>query len=188
MTHRNGRYNSSQWGLFMYEQDWLDTEYDNVVHLNTNATAGRTWLMQMGTAAARNDMTIQYCMSHCRHIMQSVEIPAVTNARASGDYHPGSDQWHPLATTAIFGWAVGIAGTKDNYWSTNHQAGSSYKDYETIGEPYNRLQAAISTISKGRTSIFTINLLFFPPFYLLFLRGEGKMVHFFFSPGGWGVT
>ena len=98
-------YNSSQWGLFMYEQDWLDTEYDNVVHLNTNATAGRTWLMQMGKAAERNDLTVQYCMSHCRHIMQSVELPAVTNARASGDYHPGADQWQPLATTGIFGWA-----------------------------------------------------------------------------------
>ena len=23
-------YNSTKWGLFMYEQDWLDTEYDNV--------------------------------------------------------------------------------------------------------------------------------------------------------------
>ena len=71
-------YNSTKWGLFMYEQDWLDTEYDNVLHLNTNASAGRTWLMQMGTGAARNDLTIQYCMSHCRHIMQSVEIPQVT--------------------------------------------------------------------------------------------------------------
>ena len=45
--------------------------------------------------------------------------------------------------------AVGIAGTKDNYWSTNHQAGSSYRDYETVGEPYNRLQAAISTLTKS---------------------------------------
>ena len=69
-------YNSSQWGLFMYEQDWLDTEYDNMKYLNFNATAARTWLLQMGTAAARNDLTVQYCMSHCRHIMQSIEIPA----------------------------------------------------------------------------------------------------------------
>jgi len=45
-------YNSSAWGLFMYEQDWLDTEYDNVRHLNLNATAARTWLMQMGSAAS----------------------------------------------------------------------------------------------------------------------------------------
>ena len=46
-------YNSTKWGLFMYEQDWLDTEYDNMLHLNTNATAGRTWLMQMGAAASQ---------------------------------------------------------------------------------------------------------------------------------------
>ena len=142
-------YNSSKWGLFMYEQDWLDTEYDNVAYLNKNASAARTWLLQMGTAAARNDLTIQYCMSHCRHIMQSVEIPAVTNARASGDYHPGGDQWAPLGTTGIFAWAVAIAPTKDNYWSTDRQTGSSYKDYATVSEPYNRLQAAVSTLSKG---------------------------------------
>lgn len=78
----------------MYEQDWLNTEYDSMMHLNTNASAGRTWLMQMGTAAARNDLTIQYCMSWPRHIMQSVEIPAVTNARASYDYHPDSSHWY----------------------------------------------------------------------------------------------
>ena len=142
-------YNSSQWGLFMYEQDWLDTEYDNMKFLNYNASAARTWLMQMGTAAARNDLTIQYCMSHCRHIMQSVEIPAVTNARASGDYHAGSDQWQPLGTTGIFAWAVAIAPTKDNYWSTDVQIGTAYHDFATIKEPYNRLQAVVSTISKG---------------------------------------
>lgn len=142
-------YNSSQWGLFMYEQDWLDTEYDNVRHLNFNASAARTWLLQMGTAAARNDLTIQYCMSHCRHIMQSVEIPAVTNARASGDYHPGGDQWRPLGTTGIFAWSVAIAPTKDNYWSTDVQTGSAYGDYATVKESFNRLQAAVSTLSKG---------------------------------------
>ena len=142
-------YNSTQWGLFMYEQDWLDTEYDNVVHLNVNATAARTWLLQMGTAAARNDLTIQYCMSHCRHIMQSLEIPAVTNARASGDYHAGGDQWQQLGTTGIFAWAVAIAPTKDNFWSTDVQTGSAYGDHDTIKEPFNRLQSAVSTLSKG---------------------------------------
>ena len=28
------------------------------------------WLMQMGRGAERNGMTIQYCMSHVRHILQ----------------------------------------------------------------------------------------------------------------------
>ena len=142
-------YNSSQWGLFQYEQDWLDTEYDNVIYLNTNATAARIWLEQMASAAQRNGLTIQYCMSHCRHIMQSIELPAVTNARASGDYHPGNDQWSPLGVTGIFAWAVGIAPTKDNFWTTDVQSGSAYSDHATMKEPYNRMQSAVSTLSKG---------------------------------------
>ena len=46
--------------------------------------------VQMGQAAEHQGQTIQYCMSHPRHIMQALEVPAVTNARASGDYHPVS--------------------------------------------------------------------------------------------------
>lgn len=49
----------------------------------------------------------------------------------------------------MFAWAVAIAPTKDNYWSTDTQTGSAYGDFATISEPYNRLQAAVSTVSKG---------------------------------------
>lgn len=62
-------------------------------------------------------------MSYCRHILASVEIGAVTQARASGDYHPGSDgqaggydQWHNVGTTGLLAWALGIAPSKDNFW------------------------------------------------------------------------
>ena len=88
-------------------------------------------------------------MSHCRHIMQSVEIPSVTNARASQDYHPGMDQWSPIGTTGVFAWAVAIAPTKDNFWSTDKQNGTSYPYGKIASEPYNRLQAVVSTLSKG---------------------------------------
>ena len=105
--------------------------------------------------------------------MQSLEISSVTNARASGDYHPGNDQWlplgpnpipnpglksvrnpnpnpkGPLGTTGIFAWAVAIGPTKDNFWSTPIQSGSSYSDHNTIKESYGRLQSAVSTLSKG---------------------------------------
>ena len=50
---------SKKWGLSVYEQDWLDSEYDNVGVLHTNATLARTWLMQMGTAAQKHGLTIQ---------------------------------------------------------------------------------------------------------------------------------
>ncbi len=35
-----------------------------------NVTLARQWLMQMGEAATLNGNTIQYCMSHVRHILQ----------------------------------------------------------------------------------------------------------------------
>ena len=143
---------SRQWGLYTYEQDWLDREYDNVDVLTKNATLARTWLMQMGAAAAKNGLTIQYCMSHCRHMLQSVEIPAVTQARASGDYGQGSnDQWHQIGTTAMFGWALGVAPSKDNYWTTRNADGGKlnprYKDRS--GEPFSRIQSAVITMSRG---------------------------------------
>ena len=143
---------SRKWGLYTYEQDWLDTEYDNMGLLTSNATLARTWLLQMGAAAAKNGLTIQYCMSHCRHMLQSVEIPAVTQARASGDYGQGSgDQWHQLGTTGMFAWALGIAPSKDNFWTTRNADGGAlnprYKNRH--GEPYSRIQSAVITMSRG---------------------------------------
>jgi hypothetical protein len=144
--------NSSLWGLRVYEQDWLDTEFDNFPPLTQSATLARQWLSQMGKAADSTGMTIQYCMSHCRHILASVEIPSVTQARASGDYHPGKpypkDQWHQLGTTGLFAWSVGLAPSKDNYWSSADQPGNThYADHPR--EPHSRIQAAVITLSKG---------------------------------------
>lgn len=82
----------------------------------------------MGTAAEREGLNVQYCMSWPRHIMQSVEIPAVTQARASDDYMANiSDQWN-VGTTSIFAHALGIAPSKDNYWSTASQPGNGYNE------------------------------------------------------------
>ena len=47
--------------------------------------------MQMGEGARKNGLTIQYCMPYMRHLLQSVEIPVVTQARASDDYQPGNE-------------------------------------------------------------------------------------------------
>merc|ERR1712039_543847 len=133
-------------GAFMYEQDWLDVEFDKSKSLGENATLGRTWMIQMDRGAAYANQTIQMCMSHVRHILQSVEMPTVTNARASGDYHPGNGQWN-TGTSAILAHAVGIAPSKDNYWSTAVQNGTHYG--KTTKEPHSRLQAAVSTLTNG---------------------------------------
>ena len=75
---------AKQWGLTVYEQDWMYNELNHVSGLTQSATLGQQWLNQMATAADKNDLTIQYCMSYPRHIMATIDLPAVTQARASG--------------------------------------------------------------------------------------------------------
>ena len=35
-----------RWGMQVYEQDWLDNEFDNFAPLGASATLGREWLFQ----------------------------------------------------------------------------------------------------------------------------------------------
>eukprot|EP00038_Savillea_parva_P003881 m.131333 g.131333 ORF g.131333 m.131333 type:complete len:864 (-) comp11310_c0_seq2:981-3572(-) len=132
--------------MFMYEQDWLDDEFDSMHWLQQNASAASTWLRQMNDGCAKSNVTIQYCMSHVRHILQSTELSQVTNARASGDYHPGSSQWN-IGTTSVLAHAVGIAPSKDNYWSTPKQNGTHYGP--STSEPHGALQSAVLSLSDG---------------------------------------
>lgn len=46
-----------------------------------------------------------------------------TNARASGDYHPGANNWQ-VSLSSLFYWAVGINPSKDDYWTTETQPGN----------------------------------------------------------------
>ena len=57
-----------------------------------------------------------------RHLLQSVEISAVTQSRVSGDYTPGNSQWQ-IGDTTILAHALGLAAFKDvrdNDHSTVH--------------------------------------------------------------------
>ena len=47
-----------------------------------------------------------------RHLLQSVEISAVTQSRISDDYTPGNSQWQ-IGDTTILASALGLAAFKD---------------------------------------------------------------------------
>ena len=135
---------ADDWGLATYEQDWLFNEFSAMAAPLESATLARDWLAAMNDAALRHDVTIQYCMSWSRHMLQSVELQAVTQARASGDYHAGDGQWQ-LGLSSIFARAIGVAPTKDNFWSLPTTRGAPR--YPGAHEPHNRLEAAASTLS-----------------------------------------
>ncbi|XP_048245143.1 uncharacterized protein LOC124119103 isoform X1 [Haliotis rufescens] len=135
-----------EWGLITYEQDWLNHEFVNVKALQTNVSLGERWLKQMGQAGIDNNVTIQYCMSNSRHILQALEIPSVTQARVSMDYHPGLEQWK-IGVSSIFAHAMGIRPYKDTFWTTRYQPGNKY--IGGTSEPNTELNALIATLSTG---------------------------------------
>ena len=55
----------------------------NIKYQNTlDFYAGRTWLNQMGAGAEQGGITIQYCMSLPREVLQSAEVSSVRRLRA----------------------------------------------------------------------------------------------------------
>ncbi|GFN77542.1 non-lysosomal glucosylceramidase [Plakobranchus ocellatus] len=133
-----------EWGLIVYEQDWLNVQLLFTELLNTNLTAGRDWLLQMGAAALNHHLKIQYCMALSRHALQSLEIPVVTQARVSNDYLLQPDQWR-VGVTSHFAHAMGVAPSKDTFWTNSDQPGNKYSK----SEPYPLLQSAVATLSRG---------------------------------------
>ena len=103
-------------------------------------------------------------MPYPRHVMQSVEIQAVTNFRASGDYSQGrSDQWK-IGQSSIVAHALSLGPSKDNYWSIAAQPDS---DWATSTEPRSALQSAVSSYSTGMSRIHCMTARRFSGFSLL---------------------
>lgn len=132
-----------EWDLWVYEQDWLYTVYNDLPALQRDLFLGRDWLMQMGTAAQELGIAIQYCMPWTRHILQSVEISSVTQVRVSDDYQPGNYQW-AIGDTTILAHSLGLAAFKDDFHSTSVQTHCQFGT-----EPYPALEAYVAALSGG---------------------------------------
>lgn len=66
-------------------------------------------------------------MPYARHLLQSLEVTAVTQARLSDDAKPGTSQWSLVGGQAVLFDALGLAGSKDGFWSTSIQPGNPYE-------------------------------------------------------------
>ena len=108
------------WGLTMYEQDWMCTEYDGVGALQSNVSLADVWLEGMAAGAAAGGLAVQYCMPYAHDILSGASHAAVTNARASDDYfHAAGHRNWAIGGTAMFYWGLGILPFKDGFYSSN---------------------------------------------------------------------
>ena len=138
----------ADWGLQVYEQDWLYVQYSGMKDILGSLFLGESWLKEMGLAAQELGLTIQYCMPWTRHMMASVEIPVVTQVRVSGDYQPGSKQWM-VGDTAILAHALGLASFKDTFQTGPVESHCATKTTET----HPILETYIAALSGGPVGI-----------------------------------
>jgi len=99
----------------------------------------------MGNAAAKLDITIQYCMPLPNHLMQSVAIPTVTQSRATDDYNPSNAQWKMFHSAQLI-WGLGMVPFKDDFWTTSNQPGCKYSlcvEYSPV------LETLVAALSAG---------------------------------------
>ncbi|CAF1317548.1 unnamed protein product [Rotaria sordida] len=139
------------WGLVLYEQDWLDRQTIDFLPTRTDIHLGHQWLMSMGEAGEKTGINIQYCMSLPRHILTALQIPRVTHARVSTDYafHLESrtaPQW-AIGISSMFANAIGLAPFKDVFWSNTWEPDAPYKDGPREILPEREI--LIATLSTG---------------------------------------
>lgn len=160
------------WGLSMYEQDWMVTEYEEVDALHTNITMGDLWLYGMAEGAARSNRTVQYCMPTPYEVLSASYLPAVTNARATGDYFHSTDQW-AVGQTALFYWALNILPFKDGFYSSSQkQVGG-----QTVGPETNPDREAImATLSAAMVGPMDGIYLLNASRVMTTCRGDGKVL------------
>jgi len=136
----------AQWGLSTYEQDWLWPQFLGTTELLEDANLGSAWLLQMGAAASAHGLGIQYCMPFPRHLMQSVEISSVTQARASNDYGPRDRKWQwRIGRSSILVDALGLAPSKDGVYTTAVQPGGSQGHFVELRPELELIVAVLST-------------------------------------------
>ena len=128
----------------------------------TTVNVARDWLAGMGEAAARQNFSIQYCMTLPSVTMNSVTVPPSTHQRLGGDYLAGDNvnNWN-IGSAAIFVHAVGLLPFKDAFLSNTTQpppthsntgGGEGRGGFKGFKEVAPALHAASALLSTGPVS------------------------------------
>jgi len=114
-----------EWGVTELQQDFMSTYAGDPVMM-ADVDRMNLYLKNQAKALQGKGMTMQYCMTDLRNIMESTENPVATTLQGTNDHHvpmaepePTHDDldpldWkHILFTSALYG-AVGLWPSRDN--------------------------------------------------------------------------
>jgi hypothetical protein len=124
-------------GAFCYEQDWLANQYWGLSYLRDHVDHAADWMADLHAAIRDGGLSMMLCMGNTANLMNALDMPAVTTARASIDYNQGISKesyWPQFLTAGMIAWAMGILPYKDTFQSA---------------EAYGEAEALISNLSAG---------------------------------------
>ena len=153
--------NRDNWNLRAIKQDHINEQL-SMPQCTTTVNVARDWLAGMGEAAARQNFSIQYCMTLPSVTMNSVTVPPSTHQRLGGDYLAGDNvnNWN-IGSAAIFIHAVGLLPFKDAFLSNTTQpppthsntgGGEQRGGFKGFKEVAPALHAASALLSAGPVS------------------------------------
>ena len=140
-----------------YEVDFLDSNFEGSPSMFETVHSASQWYAGMAQAALERGIAIQYCLCSVSDILESLTLPAVVQARASGDYVGPIDNPLALGGSSLLMGALHIAPSKDTLWTSSPQPGTM-SDTEHDGlsyttQPHVALDAVLATLSLGPVGI-----------------------------------
>lgn len=145
--------------LIGYENDFMIWDFIATPAFVSEPGALTAWeglARGMDTAAQEKNISLQYCMAQPNQLMQTLELPAVTNARASDDNTPQNRHRWAIGYTALFFNELRVLPFMDNVWTRANQscggsAGHCYSNNRTDAGV--ALDLAVSALSSGPVGI-----------------------------------
>jgi hypothetical protein len=141
---------ASQWGVEVFEHDWLVECFLGVRGLREAPGRARDWQEGLDAAAGRNGLTLQWCMASPADFFQTTTLRNVTSIRTSGDYKyfVGSGSlWTWFLLNNALARALGLWPFKDVFLS--RLDGEGPRD----GDPAAEAEALLSALSAGPVGI-----------------------------------
>ena len=150
----NGRFNT-------YEIDFLDANFQGCADCFSDVYSAAKWYKGMNDAAQERNVTIQYCLPSATDMLASLALPAVVQARASGDYARPEGNTQPWGNVATLGGAsllmgaTKVAPSKDTLWTASPQppTASDRTHSGTSTQPHVDLDSILATLSLGPVGI-----------------------------------
>jgi hypothetical protein len=129
-------------GMQAYEVDFLEKFVYETPGFAESPRGAAVWLDGLAAAAAASNISVQICTATAFDAMQALLYPAVTNVRASPDYRDYPN--HYVGHGFLIAWALGLAPSKDVFWTTANQP--THDDYPTCAKGRNRSNAELDVV------------------------------------------